>query len=97
VGCTGSPPLLGTFDLNQAVNTGIVQGPIAFGVSQQQYLQGALPVILAAIYVTTGGKIPAPPSSGEYGGGERVHIVICYRATYGQGNNCKKVNLVGHR
>ena len=58
--CTNST-VLGTFDLNQVVNTGIVQRKIAFGVSQQQYLQGAIPVVLATMYVTTG-KTPASPS-----------------------------------
>jgi simple sugar transport system substrate-binding protein len=62
--CT-RPSLLGSFDLNKAVNTGITEGEIAFGVSQEQYLQGAIPVVLATMFMTTG-KIPANPS-GPYG------------------------------
>ena len=52
--------LLATFDVSSNVYEDIVEGDIAFGISQQEFLQGALPVQLASVYVTTG-KLPAPP------------------------------------
>lgn len=62
-GCTTR---LGTFDESNALFDGIRNGSVAFGLSQQKYLQGMLPVIFAATYVTTG-KVPAVPSRNPNG------------------------------
>jgi hypothetical protein len=58
-GCSGKT-LLGTFDVSQNVYGDIVDGRVSFGISQQEFLQGVLPVQLATLYVTTG-KLPASP------------------------------------
>ena len=63
--CTGQT-LLGTFDGSPLVYDGIDAGKLVFGVSQQQNLQGVLPVLLASLYVTTG-MLPATPLQGDYG------------------------------
>jgi ABC-type sugar transport system substrate-binding protein len=57
--CTGKS-VLGTFDSSKAVYDGIVQGKVVVGVSQQNYLQGAIPVLLATLFVTTGQALQPP-------------------------------------
>ena len=63
--CTGQT-LLGSFDESPLVYEGIEAGKVVFGISQQQHLQGILPVLLATLYVTTG-RLPATPLQGGYG------------------------------
>jgi simple sugar transport system substrate-binding protein len=62
----GCSTQVGSFDESNALFDGIRSGSVAFGMSQQKYLQGMLPVIFAATYVTTG-KVPAVPSRNPNG------------------------------
>lgn len=57
---------VGTFGSSVEIHRGISAGTVAFTVSQQPYLQGALSVVHAALYVSTG-KHLAPSSESEYG------------------------------
>ena len=57
--CTGKS-YIGTFDSSKTVYDGIIQRKVIVGVSQQQYLQGVLPVLFATLYVTTN-QILYPP------------------------------------
>jgi simple sugar transport system substrate-binding protein len=43
---------VGTFDLNAQVIPDILAGKLLFAIDQQQYLQGYLPVVFAALFVT---------------------------------------------
>lgn len=46
-----SPKLvIGTFDLNSAVQADIQNGSLAFAVDQQEYLQGYLPIVILYLY-----------------------------------------------
>ncbi|CAB9528067.1 acid type B receptor subunit 1 [Seminavis robusta] len=66
-GCAlSSTTLVGTFDTTPDVYASIAVGKLAFAVSQQQHLQGTLPVVMAATYVSTGQRL-APPSQSKYG------------------------------
>jgi ABC-type sugar transport system substrate-binding protein len=56
-GCSLSESLLGTFDVSSTVYEAIAVGELLFAVSQQQYLQGVLGVVLASVYATTGQKL----------------------------------------
>jgi len=60
--CTDT--LVGTFDENPAVYKSIRYGSLLFAVSQQAYLQGALPVVMATIFATTGLNLVDQASSG---------------------------------
>jgi ABC-type sugar transport system substrate-binding protein len=53
-GCLPPKSLLGTFDISSTVYDDIAVGKLHFAVSQQQYLQGALGVVMASVYATTG-------------------------------------------
>ncbi|KAL3943197.1 MAG: hypothetical protein SGBAC_002727 [Bacillariaceae sp.] len=44
---------IGAFDDTPGILSEVIAGNAAFGVSQQHYLQGVLPVYMASIYVTT--------------------------------------------
>ena len=59
--------LLGAIDANGAVYAAIVMGQVAVGISQQEYLQGVLPIVMAATYVTTGGQLLVPPADSDTG------------------------------
>ncbi len=50
----GSSAMLATFDLGEEVLNSIEAGTIAFGVDQQQYLQGHLPVIMLTLNIQNG-------------------------------------------
>jgi simple sugar transport system substrate-binding protein len=63
--CSGQS-LMGTFGTSSAIYSAIAAGSLVFGSSQQQFLQGVLPVLFAVTYVTTG-RIPATPLRGDYG------------------------------
>ncbi|CAB9527689.1 Periplasmic binding proteins and sugar binding domain of LacI family [Seminavis robusta] len=58
--------LLATFGSSVAVHKAVSSGKLAFAMSQQSYLQGALSVVHAALYVTTG-KHLAPSSESPWG------------------------------
>jgi simple sugar transport system substrate-binding protein len=57
----GCATKVASFDESNTLFDGIRSGSVEFGMSQQKNLQGMLPVIFAATYVTTG-KVPAVPS-----------------------------------
>jgi len=57
---------VGTFDSSEAVNAAIAMGDMAFTVSQNQHLQGVLPMVLATIISTTG-KTLALPADNDHG------------------------------
>ena len=56
--------LLGAIDANGAVYDAIVTGQVAVGISQQEYLQGVLPIVMAATYITTG-QLLVPPADSD--------------------------------
>lgn len=56
-GCSLSDHLLATFDTDEDVYAAIATGKLSFAISQQSYLQGALSIVFAATYVTTGKKL----------------------------------------
>ena len=58
--------MVGSFDESTAIWAGVADGSLAFGVSQQQFLQGVMPVLLATSFATTG-RVPAIPSGNPYG------------------------------
>lgn len=62
--CTGQS-FIGTFDSSKTVYDGIIQRKVIVGVSQQQYLQGVLPVLFASYYVTTK-QLLHPPSESAF-------------------------------
>ena len=66
--------LVGAIDANGAVYDAIVTGQVAVGISQQEYLQGVLPIVMAATYVTTGQLLvpPADSDTGIYRSGPKV-------------------------
>jgi simple sugar transport system substrate-binding protein len=51
---------VGAMEGNQDISDAIVQNSLAFGMTQQPYIQAAFPVLLAALYVTTGKKVALP-------------------------------------
>jgi simple sugar transport system substrate-binding protein len=51
---------VGAMEGNQDISDAIVQNSLVFGMTQQPYLQAAFPVLLAALYVTTGKKVALP-------------------------------------
>jgi simple sugar transport system substrate-binding protein len=55
--------VIGTFDESSEIFTAIANGDIRFTISQQQYLQSVLPVVLASLYATTGKKLALPQQS----------------------------------
>ena len=57
--------LLATFDTDSNVFTAIALGKLSFAISQQQHLQGALSVVMASLYITTGKKL-APSSESPF-------------------------------
>lgn len=60
----GCPAALGTFDTNQQVYDAIAAGGnLKFAVSEQSFLQGALPVVMASVFASTGKKIVPPTAS----------------------------------
>lgn len=64
--CDYSSTLVGSFDMSKEAFDAIAVGKLEFAISQQAYLQGALSVALAAVYVTTGKKL-ARSSESEFG------------------------------
>jgi simple sugar transport system substrate-binding protein len=65
-GCDYADHPIGTFDTNSDVHDALSSGKLAFTVSQQQHLQGALSLVMATLYATTG-KALATSSESEYG------------------------------
>lgn len=70
-GCLGQS-LLATFDDTPEIHDEIVQGRLAFGVSEQPYLQAVLPVYFAAMYVTTGKALALPVHERVYLSGPTI-------------------------
>jgi ABC-type sugar transport system substrate-binding protein len=64
-GCDAST-LVGTFGTSVPIHKSVSAGKLAFAIHQQAYLQGAMSVVHAALYVTTG-KHLAPSSESPYG------------------------------
>ena len=64
--CAGKDVVVGVFDETPEVIASIAAGDLALAVSQQEHLQGALPVIMASVYATTR-KAIAPSPDGENG------------------------------
>ena len=59
--------VFGTFDVNESVLDDLRNNDnVIFSISQQNNIQGMLPVLFATLYVTTG-KLPATPLEGDYG------------------------------
>ena len=52
-----------TFDTNDVAFEAIAEGKLSFAVSEQTYLQGALPVMMASIFASTSKKIVPPTAS----------------------------------
>lgn len=53
--------MIATFDEDDPLlNRDIVQGKLAFAISQQRYIQGILPVVMASTYVTTKKRLALP-------------------------------------
>jgi len=65
-GCLFSNHLLGTFDTSSQTYDAIATGRLSFAISQQQHLQGALAVAMAATYATAGKRI-ARSSQSSFG------------------------------
>lgn len=63
-GCSNT--MLGTFGTSIGIHQAVSAGKLKFAISQQSYLQGAMSLVHAAMYVTTG-KALAPSSESEYG------------------------------
>lgn len=63
---------LGSFDETVEIIKNIVLGKLAFGVSQQTYLQGAMPVFFAALYATTGKALALPADERVYLAGPTI-------------------------
>ena len=51
---------VGAMEGNQEISDAIAQNSLVFGMTQQAYIQAAFPVLLAALYVTTGKKVALP-------------------------------------
>jgi simple sugar transport system substrate-binding protein len=62
----GSSARLGSFDLSPGFLQSVVEGDAAFGIDQQQYLQGYLPVLFlvqnARHGLMPGGNVPSGPN-----------------------------------
>ena len=69
--------VIGSFDTNPSMYPAISSLDLAFGISEQHYLQGAISALFATSFITTG-KIPATPLVGDYGvylaGPSIVHV-----------------------
>jgi simple sugar transport system substrate-binding protein len=63
---------IGSFDETADLLKNIVNEKIAFGVSQQHYLQSILPVYFAAIYATTGKALALPKEDRVYLSGPNI-------------------------
>lgn len=62
-GCSFESIVMGTFDVSEVVYTGIANNELDFTISQQTYLQGSLPVVLATLFSTTGRTLAASSES----------------------------------
>ena len=56
----GSANLIGSFDTSTDLFASLSTQQLAFAVDQQQFLQGYVPVAIAALYVTTGMLLNPP-------------------------------------
>ena len=67
-GCSFQATLMGSFDTNELVYESLRNGKLQFSVSQHAYLQASVPLLMAALFLTTGGKFPLSTQSlgGEY-------------------------------
>lgn len=59
----GRSMIMGCFDDTDDVLKAVAQGDLLFTISQQQYLQGVIPVVLASLYATTQMKLNFSGSS----------------------------------
>jgi simple sugar transport system substrate-binding protein len=64
--------LIATFDETAEIREAIVQNQVAFALSQQAYLQGAIPVLMASLYATTGKKLELPSDEIVYFAGPKL-------------------------
>lgn len=69
--CSPDDYILGVFDVNTEVYHLIGDDVIEFTVSQQTYVQGAMPVVMATLFATTGKGLTIP-SDGMYLSGPRI-------------------------
>lgn len=65
-GCSFDNIVLGTVDVSEDIFNAISDGELDFTISQQTYLQGALPVVMATLFAYTGQALA--PSSGSPSG-----------------------------
>jgi ABC-type sugar transport system substrate-binding protein len=65
---------VGAMESNQDISEAIVQNSLVFGMTQQPYIQAAFPVLLAALYVTTGKKVALPLEEKVYLSGPVIWI-----------------------
>ena len=66
-GCSLAQTVIGSFDTNDRIYNALGNGQLTVTVSQQTYLQGAFPLLMAALYVTTGQTlVPSSIASGTY-------------------------------
>jgi simple sugar transport system substrate-binding protein len=73
------PMMIGAFDETAEVLDAISAGVIAFTMTQQNYLQSALPVIMSALFATTGKQIVPPVGVvSAYLSGPRVVDLVNY-------------------
>ncbi|CAJ1935040.1 unnamed protein product [Cylindrotheca closterium] len=63
---------IGAFDETPTILSEVIAGNVAFGVSQQHYLQGVLPVYMASIYVTTQKTLALPVDEDVYLAGPTI-------------------------
>ncbi|CAB9525747.1 ABC transporter substrate-binding protein [Seminavis robusta] len=77
-GTTFLPMMIGAFDETAEVLDAIVEGTITFTLTQQNYLQSALPVVLATIHATTGKTIVPPVQDPVYLAGPKVVDISNY-------------------
>ena len=58
--------MLGIYDVNTEVYSLIQLNILDFAVSQQQYIQASMVVVMASLFVTTGENLVVPSDSGAY-------------------------------
>ena len=70
--CSSSDTLVGVMDSDPIIYRLIVQRKFEFGMSEQPYLQSAIPVVLASIFVTTDKSLPIAQDGGMFETGPRI-------------------------
>lgn len=67
-----APMMIGAFDGREAVYQAIIAETVEFTLTQDNYLQGALPVVLATLYASTGQRLSFPNDRSLYNSGPHV-------------------------